>query len=199
MNTLKAEKRSMTIKAKQLRREGYVTGNVFGSEIKESIPVQMQRPEVERLMKTCSKGSQIMLDVDGTSYDVLIKDVSFNSMKGVYEEIDFQALVSNQKVHSVAEIILLNHEKVSTGVLQHIMSEISYKALPAALVDNVKVDVGNLKAGESIRVKDLDIASNPDIDLLSDPEAVVATVTIVHAAAEAAADAETEAAAEEKK
>ncbi|MFR6140953.1 MAG: hypothetical protein ACLUIY_14395 [Dorea longicatena] len=30
MNTLKAEKRSMDVKAKKLRREGYVTGNVFG-------------------------------------------------------------------------------------------------------------------------------------------------------------------------
>ena len=30
MNTLKAEKRNMQTKAKKLRREGYVTGNVFG-------------------------------------------------------------------------------------------------------------------------------------------------------------------------
>ena len=41
MNTLKAEKRSMDVKAKRLRREGYVTGNVFGREIEGSIPVKM--------------------------------------------------------------------------------------------------------------------------------------------------------------
>ena len=29
MNTLKAEKRTMDVKAKKLRREGYVTGNVL--------------------------------------------------------------------------------------------------------------------------------------------------------------------------
>ena len=29
MNTLKAEKRSMDVKAKKLRREGFVTGNLF--------------------------------------------------------------------------------------------------------------------------------------------------------------------------
>ena len=43
MNTLKAEKRSMDVKAKRLRREGYVTGNVFGREIEGSIPVQMSK------------------------------------------------------------------------------------------------------------------------------------------------------------
>ena len=32
MNTLKAEKRDMSIKAKKLRREGFVTGNLFGRE-----------------------------------------------------------------------------------------------------------------------------------------------------------------------
>lgn len=32
-------------------------------------------------------------------------------MKNQVEEIDFQALVSGEKVHSVAEVILLNHEK----------------------------------------------------------------------------------------
>ena len=42
MNTLKAEKRSMDVKAKKLRREGYVTGNVFGREMKESVPVKIE-------------------------------------------------------------------------------------------------------------------------------------------------------------
>ena len=35
MTTLKAEKRDMSTKAKKLRREGYVTGNVFGREISQ--------------------------------------------------------------------------------------------------------------------------------------------------------------------
>ena len=43
MTTLKAEKRSMDVKAKRLRREGYVTGNVFGKKIQGSIPVKMER------------------------------------------------------------------------------------------------------------------------------------------------------------
>ena len=50
----------------------------------------------------------------------------------------------------------------------------------AALVDKVKVDVGNMKVGDTIRVKDLEIAKDKEIDLSTDPEAVVATVTAVH-------------------
>ncbi len=184
MTTLKAEKRSMNVKAKKLRREGYVTGNLFGKKIEESIPVQMLKSDVEHLMKNDHKGSQILLDVDGQVYDVLIKDVEFNPMARRVDEVDFQALVSNEKVHSVAEVMLLNHEKVTDGVIQENLSEIAYRALPAALVDKVEIDLTGLKTGDTIKVKDLDIAKNKDIDVLTDLESIVVTVTAVHYKAE---------------
>ena len=209
MNTLKAEKRSMDVKAKRLRREGYVTGNVFGREITGSIPVKIGQREVERLLKTSNKGSQLMLEVDGKTYDVLIKEIDYDAMKNQVTEIDFQALVSNEKVHSVAEVVLLNHEKVVDGILQQKLEEISYKALPAALVDRIEIDVESMKIGDVVLVKDLAIASNPDIDLMTDPEAVVVTVTRAHNApaeeeteetdADAAADTKKDAAKKEEK
>ena len=155
MNTLKAEKRSMDVKAKRLRREGYVTGNVFGREIEGSIPVKMLKNEVDKLLKTDHKGSQVMLEVDGQTYDALIKEVDFNPLAGRVDEIDFQALVSNEKVHSVAEIVIVNHDKV-------------------------EVDVAGLKVGDTIRVKDLSLAKDKDVDIKDDPEAVVLTVVAVH-------------------
>ena len=180
MNTLKAEKRTMDTKAKRLRREGYVTGNVFGREMEGSLPVKIEKSAVEKLLKTNNKGSQIMLDVDGQSYDVLIKEIQFNPLKGQVDEIDFQALVSNEMVHSTAEIILENEEKVMSGVLQDELKEVAYKALPADLVDKIKVDVAGMKIGDTLRVKDLEIAKNKNIHITTDPEAVVATVTPVH-------------------
>ena len=81
-----------------------------------------------------------MLEVDGQTYDALIKEIDFDTLKGQLLEIDFQALVSNEKVHSVAEIILLNHEAVQGGVIQQMLQEVSYRALPAALIDKIRVD-----------------------------------------------------------
>ena len=191
MNTLKAEKRSMDIKAKKLRREGFVTGNVFGREMKESVPVKMDKAEVDRLLKKSNKGSQIMLDIGGKLYNVLIKDIEYNPLKGQVDEIDFQALVSDEKVHSVAEVVLLNHDKVLSGVLQLQLEEIAFKAYPSALVDRVEIDAGTLSIGQSVKVKDLAIAKNKEIDLITDPEATVVTLSEVHnAAAEEDSEAE---------
>lgn len=196
MNTLKAEKRSMDVKAKKLRREGYVVGNVFGREIEGSIPVKMDKLEVEKFLKKNHKGTQIMLDVEGTQYDVLIKDVMFNPIANRVDEIDFQALVSNEMVHSVAEIVLVNHEKITEGALQQTLEEVAYKALPAHLIDEVKVDVGNMRVGDTIHVRDLSIASDENIKITTDPDAIVATVAAIHNVVpeDTAADEATEAA-----
>lgn len=183
MNTLKAEKRDMKTKAKKLRREGFVTGNIFGKEIEGSIPVKMEKAEVDKLLKTKNKGSQIVLDVDGQKMHVLIKEVDYNTLKKQVDEVDFQALVSGEKVHSVAEVVLLNHEMVMEGVLEPVLTEIAYKAVPEALVEKVEIDVANMKPGESVKVKDLPIASNKDIDLMTDLEMTVVTVLEAHNAA----------------
>ena len=183
MNTLKAEKRSMDIKAKKLRREGYVVGNVFGKKIEGSIPVKFHTLELEKFLKKAHKGSQIMLDVEGTQYDALIKDVAYNPVAGRIDEIDFQALVSTEKVHSVVEGILENHDKIVEGVLQESLEEIAYKALPADLVDEVRVDVGDMKIGDVIRVKDLPIYADKKITIMTDPDAVVVALNAAHNAA----------------
>jgi len=180
MTTLKAEKRNMTEKAKRLRREGFVTGNVFGHAIKGSIPIKMTSMDVERLLKTEHKGGQIDLDIEGEIYNVLIKEVDYNSMTRKMEEIDFQALVSDEKVTSTAEIVILNREAVKNGVLQEDLNEVSYRAYPSALVEKTTLDAAGLKVGDTVRVKDLDIAKNKDIDLKTDPEAVVLSVIPVH-------------------
>lgn len=191
MNTLKAEKRDLAVKAKKLRREGYVTGNVFGKELEQSIPVKMFSSNVESLLKTTGKGGRILLDLDGQSYNVLIKEVDFNSMKHQITEIDFQVLVAGEKVHSVAEIELLNHDKVTNGVIQLHLEEISYRALPEDLTDRIQLDLDGVKVGDSIKVKDLPFAQNPQIELLTDPEAIVVSVTEVRNTEEAETEEET--------
>ena len=179
----------MDVKAKRLRREGFVTGNVFGKKIEGSIPVKIERTALDRLLKTSGKGSRIQLDVDGENMDVLIKEIDINHLKNEVMEIDFQALVSGEMIHSVAEIILLGHDKVAEGIVEQHLNEISYRALPSALVEKVEVDVAEMKVGDSIKVKDLPIASDKDVHLMTDPEAVVVSVAAVHNTAAEDADA----------
>ena len=63
------------------------------------------------------------------------------------------------------------------------LHEVDFKALPSALVEKIELDIGELKVGDTIRVKDLDIAKDKDVDLTTDLDATVVTITEVHASA----------------
>ena len=121
----------------------------------------------------------LLIDNDG---NVTVGAPTVEGAKVVCEVVS--PLVKGEKVHAVTEIFLLNHEKVNTGVVQQLLHEIAYKADPAHLLDQIQVDVGGMKAGEILKVKDLPIAKDENIVLQTDPETDVVTVTEVHAAPE---------------
>ena len=176
MTTLRVQRRNMETKAKKLRREGYVTGNLFGKEIEGSIPLQIEKQEAERIERECMKGSQLYLELDGKTYDVLIKEMDYRPMDHQILEMDFQALVKGEKVHSVAEVILLNKEKVTEGVLEQLLEEIAYKATPEELVEKVEIDCATLRLGDTLKVADLDIAKNDKIDLQTDLDTPIVSI-----------------------
>ena len=49
-----------------------------------------------------------------------------------------------------------------------------------ALVDSVRVELSTLKIGDTVKVRDLDIARDKDIVLMTDPDTPVVAVTAVH-------------------
>jgi large subunit ribosomal protein L25 len=166
----------METKAKKLRREGYVIGNLFGKEIEGSIPIQIDKKEAERLYKSCLKGSQLYVELEGKQYDVLLKDVQYDGLSRTILEMEFQALVQGEKVRSVGEIVLHNRDKVTEGILEQLLKEVAYKALPENLVDQIDVDCGDLKLGDSITVGDLAIAKNSKVEISTPLDTVVVSV-----------------------
>lgn len=196
MNTLKVQRRNMEDKAKKLRREGFVTGTLFGKELDGSVPIQIEKKEAERIHRECFKGSQLYVELDGKKYDVLLKEVDYDAMKRQILEMDFQALVKGEKVHSVAEIVLHGREKVQEGIVEQMLEEISYKATPEHLVERIDVDCSEMKVGDTLRVQDLAIAKNAEVEIMTHMDTPVVSVLAPHnapAEEEAAAEPATEA------
>lgn len=110
MNTLTAEKRDLKTKAKKLRKEGYVIGNLFGRDIENSIPLKVDSREAAKFLKDNKKGAHITLLVDGENVDAIVKEIDYNAMKNETMFINFQALVADEKIHTTAAIELLNED-----------------------------------------------------------------------------------------
>ena len=90
MITLKAEKRNPNVKAKKLRREGYVTGILSGKEMKEPVALQFDAAEAAKFIKANKEGTQVYLDIDGEKVDALVKNIDYNPIEKQLMALDFR-------------------------------------------------------------------------------------------------------------
>ena len=70
MKTICAQKRDMGIKAKKLRRLGFIPANVFGKSLPDPISIQLKESDARRLLHQKREGSKLMLDLEGSGLPV---------------------------------------------------------------------------------------------------------------------------------
>lgn len=175
MYILKAENRDFSTKAKHLRNKGFIPGNLYGGGIEESRALQIPEDEVKRLIKKKAKGGKVVLHIDGKNINALLRDIDRNPVKNTIEHLNFQQLSDRDPVTSTAQVVLVNREKVQAPI-QQLVFDIPHRATPAHLMEAVEIDLDGMMPGTSIRVKDLDIAGDCNIELLADPDSLVLSV-----------------------
>ena len=184
MITFKAEKRNPDVKAKKLRREGYVTGVLTGKEMKEPVALQFNEADALRFIKDNKEGTQILLELDGQKIDALVKNIDYNPMAKQIMALDFQALVAGEKV-STTVTVKLEHTELVQGIVEQEMEEIHYKADPANLLDTIVIDFDGFDANvRDIHVKDLPIPADKHVHFITPEDAVVVHIGEYQAAEE---------------
>ena len=176
MDIMEVSKRDMNVKAKALRRNGLVPGHVFGGHLQESVLIQVDQKILTQMLAQKHVGSRLTLSMDGRKLPVQIKDKDVNSMNGEIRNISFQALAADQKVNSVAHVVLQNTEK-NTNMLEFMMTEVPYDALPQDMVDLVEIDVDGMAVGTVVTVGDLKELNNDKIDLKAAKDEIVLRVS----------------------
>jgi large subunit ribosomal protein L25 len=175
MSVVQAKKRDQNIKAKKLRKAGITPASIYGKNLKEPIHLQITQREVTQLLRTKTKGSKLTIDVDGQKYIVLLKEITYDTLENKIEYISFQSLVADEMVASTANIVLVNKDKVPYFI-QQLLSEIPYKAYPSDLVDMIYIDLDGFQPGDSVKVEDLEIAKNKNIEILIEPDSMILNV-----------------------
>ena len=192
MMTLNAEKRDMNVKAKKLRREGYVPGSLCGRDLEESVPLKISEFEAERFMRKNMKGSRTVLQIGEQKYNAIVKDVDYNPLMKRIMFIDFQMLVAGEKISTTAQVVLL-HEELAKGSVDEEISEIHYKADPADIVENVYIDFEKLGDQKCVKVKDIKELMNDKIELITSEDATIVDISEESQYEEETEDAEGEA------
>ncbi len=196
--TLTAHKRTSLGKggARKARAAGDIPGILYGHG-ETPIPVSIGSREFQLAMLKHKGGNPLVsLAVEGSEYTALVRDAQYDPLTHRIIHLDFQHISLTESIEVQVSVRLVGTPigvKDGGGIVEHITRSIEVRCLPTAIPPSIDVDIAALNIGDSVHVRDLKVA---DLELLSDPDATVATVvppTVVEEkpAEEAAATTET--------
>lgn len=169
-------------KVKGLRGKGFIPAVIY-AEGKKSSPIKVSHRQLWQLIHQHRLESAVINlkmqdEKKQKSRACLIKEIQYDPVKGDIIHVDFNE-ISLTKVIKVNVPVVAKGEPVGVkqegGSLEHILWEIEVECLPADIPREIEVDVGLLKIGDAVHIKDITFPSK--IKVLHAPEAIVFSVT----------------------
>ncbi len=165
--------------ARRMRREGQIPGVIYsdGGEARE---ISLSKHAFEQMLQHRA-GEQMMLSIelDGKESSVLLKDVQHNMMTGGTIHVDLQEVAMNKKLHVQISIELTGEAegvKSEGGVLDHLLHQVEIECLPSDILEKIEVDVSELKLGDMLTIKDIEIDASK-YEILTNDDVGVASVS----------------------
>lgn len=196
--SLKAELRSMEAtksELKAMRAGGRVPAVVYGKSI-GSVPISVDEKQMSALLRGHHNGV-LTLEVPGQgSQPVMVGGVDRHKLSRDVLHVDFHQINMSEPVLAKVPIDLQGDSPGvrEGGVLTALLHEIEVRCLPDKLPADLKVDISALGTGDSLLAGDLSLPE--DVELKTDPHAVIVTILIPQKAGDDRQDDEEETAGE---
>jgi large subunit ribosomal protein L25 len=167
--------------SKQLRREEKVPCVLYGIDTPVHFSASMR--DFKKLVYS-PDAYMVKLEVDGNSYDAILQDTQFHPVSDNLIHADFLAINENK---SVTLRIPIATQGSAVGVLNGgrlvvSIRAVRLRAVPNLLPDTIKVDIANLKIGDSIKIGELDLPKG--VVTVADDNTVVVAVKTTRVAVE---------------
>ncbi|MCX8056127.1 MAG: 50S ribosomal protein L25 [Ignavibacteria bacterium] len=176
--TLNGIKRELSTRGylTELRKKGYVPA-VYYAHGEENIFLAVPETKLKPIVFS-AETYLINLEIDGVGTKTcILKEFQLDPVTDKIIHVDFHGLKAGEKVTVEVAVHLVGTPigVKEGGLLQHSLHKVEVECLPTEIPDKIDVDVSNLKIGESIHVKDLNV---PGLRFVSNPEATI--VTVIH-------------------
>jgi large subunit ribosomal protein L25 len=141
--------------SRRLRHAGFVPAIVYGGK---SAPASIQVEHEKTWLASQSEwfySSILDLEIDGKVESVLLRDIQRHPYKQRILHLDFQRVEANQALRASVPLHFINSEKSPAGksagvVITHELTQVEVSCLPKDLPGHIEVDLGELKAGDTI-------------------------------------------------
>lgn len=176
---LQAKKREkIGKKVKALRREGGLPAIIYGGSI-DPTPITLNAHDASRVLSGVTSSHMIAVDVDGERLNVLVRERQREPILGSLLHVDFLAVSLTETLR--ANVMLefggdAPAVKEYGFILVSGIEALEVESLPQNLPERVVVDISNLKEiGDAIYVRDINLPS--EVEVLTDPDEMIALVT----------------------
>jgi large subunit ribosomal protein L25 len=196
---LKATKRDVIGKqVRAMRRAGTLPAVIYGRRT-DPISISLDAHTASLVLGRLTSSSLITIELDGTEYPTLVREKQRDYIKNRLLHVDFMAVSLDEKITASVRLNFIGVSvavKDYNAVLVHNLEELEVECLPPDLPQQIDVDISVLdRPGEGIRVKDLHVSEK--VQILTDPETMVAVATFAKVEEEVEAVPGVEVAAEE--
>ena len=167
--------------ARRVRRAGMVPITVYGGGAETVAAVAALSDLAAILRSESGRNTIFTVEVEGIGEsEVMFHDRQIDPVKGRLIHADLTRLVKGQKIEVTVPLHLTGEPigvKEKQGVLEQIIREIEIRCEPREIPDTLEVDVSNLDIHDMLHVSDIRVSET--VEILTDPEQVIATVGIV--------------------
>lgn len=179
-------------KNRQLRRDGYVPGIVYGPST-DPISVRFPYRAIEVTLMNAGGTNLIDIVVNGDTYPSLAREVQRDVVRGDILHVDFLAVDQTQRISVEVPIIMQGDSPVviaREGILITGRSSLTLEVFPSDIRDRIEIDLSKLtEMGAEVLVRDLTFGEN--VTVHNDPNEMLAKI-VQPAAARAEEDLEDE-------
>jgi len=176
MLTLQIEKRDKNRNVGALRKTGKMPAVFYGKKTQSS-PISVDEISFLKVWRAAGESSIVFLKDGDKEYQSLIYNVDTHPVTGRLIHADFYVFEKGQKMSISVPIIFEGESPIvkQGGVLVKVMHEIEVEAEPKDLPHEVVVDISGFVDYESVALA-RDIKIGAGVELITDPEEVVASV-----------------------
>ena len=160
--------------ARQLRLEEKVPAVIYGGakEVNFSAPAAAFKNFIYT-----PEFMVIQVNVEGKSYNCVLKDIQFDKVSDKLTHVDFLELVEDKKV-IVTLPLKLTGAPVGVkagGKLVVKIKSLKVKVLPKYLKETIELDISNLELNGNVRVEDV---KAENMEILNSPRIPIASITM---------------------
>jgi large subunit ribosomal protein L25 len=175
--------------SRRIRREGRIPAVVYGRSGKAQ-SIDLDALEFVNNAKGISESTIVTITIDGLDRQAFVKNTQRNIIDGKIQHVDFYEVEAGISLRAKVSVHIHGNPLGvrEGGVLESPLHEIEVECLPRDLPERIDVDVTELKANQSIHIRDLVLGEG--VRVLSNPDQVVALVKFARADAEPAVEGE---------